>query len=432
MAPSISSVLLLVFAGLATAKQCQNFTIPVDITARQGKFLEIPLEGNLDATTFSQLLTQNGANYTATLLQGYQTLQGSYNISAKYCIPDNEKPGPIVQVLSHGIGFDKSYWDLSYNNYNYSYVEVATDYGYSTLAIDRLGIGASSHGDPWNEIQAVAEVEALNAVTTKLRRGEIPQIKNKFSKVVHVGHSFGSVESYWLSALYPSNTDGLILTGYSTASFITTTIAAWNLHIARLNQPYRLGDASPPAGFGFEDLEKGLQALAHKFDIGLSDQDIWNTIATTEVSNLIQGYNETICPLNYSSGYLTWSDLTANQFTFLWPGRYDIGLGLVAEATKQPVTPGEILTIGSAPKTSPFNGPVLVFTGEYDQPFCGGNCYAASPSIPAQAKAQFPKASAFVPYIQPHTAHGLNVHYNATAGYKYIQSFLSSHGLAAA
>ena len=108
MASSILSASLLVFAGLATAKQCQNFTIPVDISARQGRFLEIPLQGNLDATTFSQLYTQNGANYTATLLQGYQTLQGSYNISAKYCIPDNGKPGSIIQVLSHGIGFDKT------------------------------------------------------------------------------------------------------------------------------------------------------------------------------------------------------------------------------------------------------------------------------------------------------------------------------------
>ena len=104
------------------------------------------------------------------------------------------------------------------------------------MAIDRLGIGLSSHGDPWNEIQAQAEVEALNAVTTKIRNGRIPQIKERYTKVVHVGHSFGSVESYWLSALYPNNTDGLVLTGYSSAaSFLITTVAGWNLHQARRN-----------------------------------------------------------------------------------------------------------------------------------------------------------------------------------------------------
>jgi pimeloyl-ACP methyl ester carboxylesterase len=329
-----------------------------------------------------------------------------------------------------------SYWDLSYNNYNYSYVEVATDYGYSTLAIDRLGIGESSHGDPWNEVQARAEVEALNVVTTKLRLGQVPQINHRFQKVVHVGHSFGSVQSYWLSALYPNNTDGLILTGYSAASFLTTTVAAWNLHIARLNQPYRLGDASQStlcqifSGLGFDNLEESLQTLARKTNLGLSDQDIWNVIGTTEVSNLIQGYNQTVCPLNYAPGYLTWSDLTASQFTFLWPGRYDVGLGLAAEATKQPVTTGELLTIGSAPPTTSFDGPVLILTGEYDQPFCGGNCYAASPNILAQAVSQFPNASAFVPYVQPRTGHGLNAHYNSTGAYTVAQNFLSSNGLA--
>ena len=334
------------------------------------------------------------------------------------------------------------YWDLSFNNYNYSYTEIAVRDGYSTLAIDRFGIGNSSHGDPFNVVQAQAEVEVLNEITTKLRNGGIPEIGYSFEKVVHVGHSFGSVQSYWLSALYPNNTDGLILTGYSAnGTWLPRTIAGWNLHVARLNQPLRFGNASNQrtrnsfkAFSSGNTLIRGVQSLLWGLNINISSQDIWDEFATTEVDNIITGYNQTVIPLNYPSGYFTWSDFTANQYAFLLPGHYDIALGLVAEAGKQPVTTGELLTIGCAPATSSFTGPVLVLTGQQDAIFCGGDCTATGTddaSIPAQAVKQFPSASAFDAYLQPDTAHGINPHYNSTGAYEVIQTWLGAHGLGA-
>ena len=59
-------------------------------------------------------------------------------------------------------------------------------YKYSTLAIDRLGIGNSSHGEPLNEIQAPIEVAALAELTKQLRAGTFPGVK-AINKVVHVG-----------------------------------------------------------------------------------------------------------------------------------------------------------------------------------------------------------------------------------------------------
>lgn len=80
------------------------------------------------------------------------------------------------------------YWDLSYNNFNYSYVDVATDgYKYCTLAYDRLGIGNSSHGEPLDEIQASLEVAALAELTMMLRDGTFPGVNQTFGKVTHVG-----------------------------------------------------------------------------------------------------------------------------------------------------------------------------------------------------------------------------------------------------
>lgn len=137
---------------------------------------------------------------------------------------------------------------------------------------------------------------------------------------------------------------------------------------------------------------------------------------------------------NYPSGYFSHSDLTSLQYAFLFPGMYDVGFALEAEKTKQPVTPGEILTIGNAPKVSMFTGPVFVITGQHDVPFCGGNCYGMAQNItavniPAGVKTAYPAASAFEAYIQPNTGHGLNFQYNATAGYQVIQNFLASNGL---
>lgn len=86
------------------------------------------------------------------------------------------------------------------NNYNYSYVNQATAKGYATFAFDRLGIGMSSHGEPVDEIQTALEVAALKSLTDKIRAGSIPSVP-KFGKVIHIGHSFGSVQTYALTAM---------------------------------------------------------------------------------------------------------------------------------------------------------------------------------------------------------------------------------------
>lgn len=48
---------------------------------------------------------ENGVNYSSEALVDYQTVTGTYNISAKFCQPDNEHGEKrVVQVLTHGIG----------------------------------------------------------------------------------------------------------------------------------------------------------------------------------------------------------------------------------------------------------------------------------------------------------------------------------------
>lgn len=181
------TAILALFTASVAAKQCRNITVPVTISARQGQFdIAVP-QTNLEVVDFVRNMTQQGRNFSDTVLTGYETVSGTYNVSTQFCTPNvTNATNPTVQVLTHGIGFDKTYWDLSFNDFNYSYVDVATDeYNYCTLAYDRLGIGNSSHGEPLNEIQALLEVAALAELTTMLRAGSFPQVNQTFRKVVH-------------------------------------------------------------------------------------------------------------------------------------------------------------------------------------------------------------------------------------------------------
>lgn len=362
------------------AKYCQNFSVPVTLSARNGVFNVPLLLDNHDATTFIANFTKPGGNFSDEVLLGYQTIDNTYDISVKFCRPDSGCGGdPTVQFLTHGIGFDKSYWDLPYNSFNYSYIDVAVDqYGFSTLSIDRLGIGNSSIADPLSIIQLPAELSAIYELTLMLRSGSLPNVDRAFSKIVHVGHSLGSILSYNLAAMDPTASDGLILTGFSQDdAYIDATFDIWAPELARNNQPKRFGDLP--------------------------------------------------------TGYLTWANASSNERTFLYPGFFDPGILQFSESTKEPFTTGEALTLGGSPSTAPdFTGPVQVLTGDEDFIFCGGDCTPTGDpdgSIPGEVAKAFPAAKAFEAYIQPNTGHGINLHYNSTGAYKVMQEFLISNGL---
>lgn len=175
------------------------------------------------------------------------------------------------------------------------------------MSYDRLGIGQSQQGEPLNEVQSFLEIAALRAVTLMLRNGEFPGQCQNISKIIHVGHSFGALQTYALTAAEPDISDGIVLTGYSAdAGFLSYFNAGANWMQAALNVPERHG--------------------------------------------------------NLPRGYFVTSGKNALQFEFLLPGYFDPGILDFAEAAKQPVTIGELLTL-SAPTSSAFAKPVLVFTG---------------------------------------------------------------------
>ncbi len=252
-------------------------------------------------------------------------------------------------------------------------------YGFCTLSIDRLGIGNSSIADPLQVIQAPAEMSAIYEITKKLRNGTVPDVPQAFNKVVHIGHSFGSVLTYNLVAKYPSASDGIILTGYSqNASFFFATVADWNSKLARLDQPLRFGNVSSAvvrqtlSMFVNPELNSTIiDKYLSKFQVTIAE--VQSVVRSTELGDFIAGIDPTDLPQmqDLPTGYLTWSDAAANQYAFLYPGFFDPRILDFAESTKMPYTLGELLTIGVSPKTTKFKGPVQVFTGsKFPRSYC--------------------------------------------------------------
>lgn len=231
--------------------------------------------------------------------------------------------------------------------------EAVDQYGYSTFAYDRPGIGDSSSGDPLSDIQALLEVDALYQVTKQLRAGQAKGISTAYNTVVHVGHSFGSQHTYALTAMHPDASDGIALTGFSqNGSFAAFFIYGGNFIAA-------------------------------------------NTIAAGA---------------SLPNGYFAAGDESAVQTNFFAPGQFDPAILTYGYNNGQPVTIGELLSFGGETgSVNNFAGPVHIVTGERDLPYCGGDCLAAPtgyPNIPSTSKANFPNAADFTVTIIPNAGHG--------------------------
>ena len=241
------------------------------------------------------------------------------------------------------------YWDIPFNNFNYSYIDVAVDqFGYCTLSIDRLGVGNSSIADPLNVIQAPAELSALYQVTMMLRKGTLPSVPHAFTKIVSVGHSFGSDLSLGLAAMDPTATDALILTGYSAnSSFLPATIASWDSKLARLNQPLRFGNVTYAAVqqvlsmYGNVTAAEINQYLA-QFNIDLAEVE--QVVKTTDLADFIAGIDPSNGPhmQDLPTGYMTWTDAGSNQVTN----------APVSDSRRPSTNEGQYSTPSSTPATS--------------------------------------------------------------------------------
>jgi pimeloyl-ACP methyl ester carboxylesterase len=361
-----------IVSSASGAAICIQGTIPVTASATNTKLSYEPPENQTVVTeTIFQMLKLN-STLINSVEAGPLKVTGTYDIYSKLCYP---KSGTInaktVQILIHGVGFDRSYWDVAPG---YSYVDAAAEAGYTTFSYDRLGSGLSSHPDPIQIVQAQIEVGIAHALVQLLRAGHIAA--TSFAHVASVGHSFGSIQTVGLTSQYPEDLDAAVLTGFSTGSAggLSLFVAGLNLAIASLNSPLRFADLP--------------------------------------------------------NAYLIASSAISNQFDFLRAQNFPAANLDIAEMTKQTFSIGEVFTIGDPSIPSPkFTGPVDVVDGSDDVPFCQGNCLYPVNMAAAVLKEFYPNAANGSDwYIAEGAGHGLNLHYQAPAVYAHILGFLKKNG----
>ena len=128
------------------------------------------------------------------------TRKGEYTLAGLYCKAHHTtlrpKGSSPLQVLAHGSSYTKEYWNrAAWGNMTLknSYQQYASERGYSTLAIDRLCYGESSHPDPLLDCQLSTSIEAFHALFVALKNGTAsPKIPIP-SELAFVGHSAGSI-----------------------------------------------------------------------------------------------------------------------------------------------------------------------------------------------------------------------------------------------
>lgn len=350
---------------------CVSGTVAVTASSQNLK-LNYPLPANQSqvTNTFVEFVS-DGNPHVPQVFGGQQNVSGTYNIGATLCTPATGDVSSI-QFLTHGVGFDRYYWDFAPG---YSYVDYAASQGYATFLYDRLGTGMSSKPDPIQTVQSPLEVAIAAQLIGMLRSGYFSG--KRYTHVVGAGHSYGSVVTQALTAHAPTLLDAAVLTGFTVNSTgLSNFLSGLNIAIASQNTPSRFG--------------------------------------------------------SLNNGYLVASSAISNQIAFFRSPGYDDTILARAEASKETVTVGQLFTTTAViGRANEYTGPVAIVNGDADLPFCLGNCTYPVDKSSAVQHALYPQAKILSNsvYVAPNTGHGINLHYSAPGTFKFIQDFVKSSGL---
>ena len=372
------------------AAKCVTGKAPVPVSATGVKLLFSGPTNQSVATGLIQQLNQLDSTIATEMSGGQSTIRGTFQIEVTLCFPadsiDNSKVD-TVQILTHGIGLDKSYWDIAPG---YSYVNAAASAGYATLAYNRLGVGNSDHPDPINVVQSFTDVEILHGLTQLLRKGTLGS--GPFKNIVGVGHSYGSIVELAQTAKYPTDVDAVVLTSFvNQLVYLPQTVIANNPAIANINDPTRFGRL--PNGYLVHDTPISVQLPFFRFPY-------------------FDPNSKSFCP-NYPYNDSITRLVFANQY-----------------AAKQTYSFGQQFTLpGIYSAAGAFKGPVDVVIGQYDFPFCLAACDKPTDQAAATIPALYPAAAVGSQhFIVPNSGHYMNAHYAAPTEFSQINAFLKDNG----
>lgn len=349
---------------------CVSGLVPIQAVTDHNLHLDLPDNiTNTEAVDLILGLNTANSSLASSVSSPAQQIGGSFNISAQICYPALSRNTSVIQFLTHGVAFSKTYWDFEFPNN--SYIDSAALAGHATFSYDRLGIGESSHPDPIQIVQGPLQIAIAQVLVQSLRNGTF--IGVGFRNVIGVGHSYGSALTASVASQTPSAFDAIVLTGFSDNTTGGIQFAAsLNLQVAASSPSQRF--PGEPTGYLLPSTEYGVQ---YSFFRSPDFQD----------------------------------DILAQSF-----------------ATVQTTTLGEQFSMSTVGVAAPnFTGPVLIVDGEHDLFFCDGDCRYPS-DIPSKSlHSLFPKASNLSStFILPGSGHGVNLAANAPLAFNYIQNYLES------
>ncbi|KAF7973732.1 hypothetical protein HWV62_14300 [Athelia sp. TMB] len=312
-----------------------------------------------------------------------------YSISATYCPPTKivAHRATTVQLLLHGALSNKHYWSalgpvgssLQYQPYNYSYVDFARNEGYSTLALDRLGAGNSSHPDP-TLVRTEIEAQITNTIIQQLRRSSLP-FSFLSERIILVGHSFGSFVINAVLNEYPQAADAAIMTSYAHVfAQANSSVGEQVFAPARDVFPSRFGHLDP--GYLTQSNESDYRAVFFAMD---------DSFAPT-IPQVLFDHQDVQAVGEQSSIY----------------AELDGGF--------------ETLVAGS------YKGHVAFMAGQQDEPFCAGDCGTGNASLLALSQPFFPVAKNFSSFLVPDTGHLMQYHHSARSAFALLHEWLAQNG----
>lgn len=292
-------------------------------------------------------------------------------VSGTLCRPAN--PGPkaqTIQLLLHGGAYNRSYWMFPYEPATYNYVDDAVGNGYTTLAIDRVGYGGSTH--PISAL--VTEPTTANAVHQVVQYIHDGHLGQSFGSVVLVGHSMGSIASIQEAGIY-HDVDGIVITGivHNQGAGLVQTVAS-------------MGPAALNPKFAGSGLDPGYLAVN-------------------------PGARESLfyVPSNTDRGAVATDEATGDTFPAVE------ATGYVQEVNRVPL-------LWQAPNVTV---PVLVMEGDHDILGCGGALDCGDPSaVVASEHSAYGHSPSVTVHVVPNAGHDLNLQKCAPEVYDTISSWI--------
>ncbi|WP_236795224.1 alpha/beta hydrolase [Amycolatopsis sp. GM8] len=295
-------------------------------------------------------------------------------ISGTLCRPAD--PGPkaqTIQLLLHGGAYNRSYWMFPYDPATYNYVDNAVGNGYTTLAIDRVGYGGSTH--PLSAlVTEPTTADTVHQVVQYIRDGGLGR---NFAHVALVGHSMGSIAAIQEAGIY-HDVDGIVITGivHNQGAGLVQTVAS-------------MGPAILNPKFAGSGLDPGYLAVN-------------------------SGARESLfyVPSNTDPGAVAADEATGDTFPAVE------ATGYVQEVNRVPL-------LWQAPNVIV---PVLVLEGDHDILGCGGalDCGNTSAVVASEQSAYVNSPSVSVQVI-PNAGHDLNLQKCAPEVYGTISSWIDQH-----